>query len=192
MPTITVGLASGAIHYDFILPATPEVRGQFAFAEAAGVPVMHPNTKWIVVGWGAHEFYTTVGSYSDVSLSATWKGISGDLSVIRLEALGPLSGEGIQWFQLSEAEFEALLASIDSDLPENPIAVPIASQPYSAFFESPGRFHLFRTCNVWVGEKLRAAGVPFGWWTPTPYAVRLSLWRFGLLAKDQSQTAWRD
>lgn len=37
-----------------------------------------------------------------------------------------------------------------------------------------------RTCNVWVGERLRRAGLPFGNWTPTPQAVRLSLWWNGL------------
>ncbi len=31
-----------------------------------------------------------------------------------------------------------------------------------------------------VGRILREAGVPVGVWTPTPYALRLSLWRAGL------------
>jgi hypothetical protein len=47
------------------------------------------------------------------------------------------------------------------------------------FFAAKDRFHLFRTCNVWLSDLLAKAGVPFGRWTPTPFAVRLAFRRFG-------------
>lgn len=179
-PSIPVGLVAGPIHYDFILPATDEVRRRFAFAERAGVPVGDPGTQWLLVGWGAEAFYTTTGTYADVSFAATWRGLTGDRSVLRVEALGPVGGDQIAWLALTPTEFAALVGSMLGDLSEGAPVLPVPTRPGSGFFASPGRFDLLRTCNVWVGEKLRAAGLPFGRWTPTTYSVRLSLARFGL------------
>ena len=132
---------------------------------------------------GAEAFYTTVGTYADISLAATWKGIAGDRSVLRVDAIGAIRSGRIEWIRLSQPQFEALVASIRADVAPGEPPLPVAARPGSAFFASPGSFHLFRTCNVWVGEKLRAAGLRFGRWTPTAFAVRFSLDHFGYLAQ---------
>ena len=181
-PEVMIGLAPGPIHYDFLFPLTPDLRERFAFAEAGGVPVFHPDAEWLSLGWGAEGFYTTVGTYADISLGATWNGIIGDRSVIRIEALGPVAGD-IEWIALTSAEYEALLTSIEADFVAGHPVLPVSARTASAFFRSNGRFHLFRTCNVWVAEKLRDAGLPFGRWTPTTYSVRLSLSHFGLVGR---------
>jgi len=64
----------------------------------------------------------------------------------------------------------------DGDLP---IPVPAAGfTDTGRFFEARGRFQIFRTCNTWMSRTLRAAGLRFGIWTPTPYAATLSVARF--------------
>jgi hypothetical protein len=47
-----IGLLRGPIHYDLVLPLTPDLRARFAFAEQAGVPVRDPRARYLVVGWG--------------------------------------------------------------------------------------------------------------------------------------------
>jgi diacylglycerol kinase (ATP) len=42
------------------------------------------------------------------------------------------------------------------------------------FFEAKGHFDIIRTCNIWISRMIRAAGLNFGAWTPTPCAVNLS------------------
>ena len=46
--------------------------------------------------------------------------------------------------------------------------------PTDGFYAAKGRFDLLRTCNVWIGERLRDAGLRFGRWTPMPLSVSLS------------------
>lgn len=71
------------------------------------------------------------------------------------------------------------MAAIEDDVAT--VALPYAGfTDTDAFFPAVGPFNLTRTCNVGVGERLRAAGLPFGAWTPTPQSVRLSLWWNGL------------
>lgn len=175
-----VGLVAGPIHYDFLLPLTDGVRDRFAFAEGAGVPVRHPGAEWLIVGWGAREFYTSTETLADMAPSTVLQAAAGDAAVMRLDVIGPVAaGAAVTWLALSGPAFDALVAAIAGDAG----AVPLPAAGFTdtdAFFPAAGRFRLMRTCNVWVGERLRRAGLPFGIWTPTPQAVRLSLWWNGL------------
>lgn len=175
-PTRTIGLLQGPIHTDILLPLTAETRASFDFAEAAGVPLTHPDAEWLVFGWGSAAFYTTAGTYADITASAVLTAATGDDAVIRLDALGPLPPlENLRFLTVSEAQFRALLtrttAALASETPLNHDGFTGSD----AFFPAQGSFHLFRTCNVWLGETLRAAGIPFGLWTPANWSVSLSL-----------------
>jgi uncharacterized protein (TIGR02117 family) len=179
-----VGLVIGGIHTDFLIPLTPEVRARFAFAEGAGVPVLAEGAEWLLVGWGAREFYTTAGTYADITAHAVFSGVTGDTSVIRLEVVGPISDlSGVPMIRLDAAQLAALLDRLEATLARDAAGLPVALDhpgfsPTDAFFAAEGGFNILRTCNVWVGEVMAAAGIPFGSWTPTPQAMRLALWRF--------------
>jgi uncharacterized protein (TIGR02117 family) len=173
-PTRTIGLLQGPIHTDILFPLTPETRARFAFAEVAGVPVTDPWAEWLLFGWGSEAFYTTAGTYADITTSAVLTAVTGDGAVIRLDALGPLPPlDNLRVLRLSEAQFQALLTQ-----------TTLASQTRhdrpgftgtDAFFPAQGHFSALRTCNVWLGETLRASGIPFGLWTPANWSVTLSL-----------------
>ena len=176
-PARQIGLLQGPIHTDILLPLTPETRARFAFAEAAGVPVNHPDAQWLVFGWGSAAFYTTAGSYADITASAVLTAATGDDAVFRVGVLGSLPPlENLSFLRLSEAQFQALLdltsATFASD---RPLARP-GFTGTDAFFPAAGHFSALRTCNVWLGETFRASGIPFGLWTPANWSVTLSLW----------------
>lgn len=181
-----VGLARGPIHYDLLLPLTPDSRRRFAFAGAQGVPLSHPEADWLIVGWGAEQFYTGTGSLADMAAGPVWRAISGDRAVIRLDVAGSVGDQPwLHWVFLNDAQLEALTRAIETSLSRDaggqPIPLPgLHPATHDAFFRAEGRFDLRRTCNQWIGETLRAAGLPFGRWTPTPQAVSLSLWWNGL------------
>jgi uncharacterized protein (TIGR02117 family) len=180
-----VGLIIGPVHTDLLIPLTPYLRARMAFAAEAGVPVGDPGAEWLIVGWGAEEFYTTVGAYSDLTAQAVWSGITGDASVLRVDVAGRIGDfEGIDLLALTPDQFgaltDAVLETFERDAAGAPVALDAPGFTFSdAFFRAQGGFHLFRTCNVWVSNVMARAGVPFGRWTPTPYAVRLAVWRFG-------------
>lgn len=184
-PTEVIGLARGPIHYDILLPLTPETRDAFGFAMAQGLPMDHRQAEWLVLGWGADGFYTTVGTYSHVTPGVVWRGVTGDAAVLRLDLAGDVSTvQGLRWLEVSAAQIAALrqvaLAEFDRDAAGQPIAIPPAPWGQThVFYRARGRFHLLHTCNAWVGEALRAAGIAQGLWTPTTQALSLSLWWHG-------------
>ena len=183
-PTHQIALASGPIHYDLLLPLTDTLRARFAFATAKGVPLTNPLAQYLVVGWGSKRFYTTTGSYADLNLPTVLRAITGDSATLHLDVAGDLTdAPDLIWLQISDAQLaqltQSILSSLDLDTSGNPIPLNVEGFGQTdAFFAAKGCFHLFHTCNVWIGETLRAAGIPFGLWTPTPQAIRLSAWLF--------------
>lgn len=179
-----IGLIAGPIHYDLLIPLHDDIRPRFAFAAAAGVPVTDDGAEWLLVGWGASGFYTSTATLSDIDLDTAWRAATGDSAVMRLEAVGRITDfDQISLIALTQAEMyaliDAVLASFDAQE-----ALPLPGFTLTdAFFPARGRFHLFNTCNVWLGEMLRAANLPFGRWTPFPQSIRRSLAQTGL-ARD--------
>nr|WP_281494108.1 DUF2459 domain-containing protein [Jannaschia sp. S6380] len=171
---VEIGLVGTAIHYDFLLPATPETRAALGFARRAGVPLDDPAVAWILVGWGAHDFYTSTGRYADIGAGPVLRAITGDGSVLRIDVWPAFDDPATLRLRLSGAQYERLLAAI-AGMQGGPVLDHPGFTRTDAFVAAHGRFHLLRTCNVWIGEMLRAAGLRFGAWTPTPQAVRLSV-----------------
>lgn len=182
-PAVEIALVGTAIHYDLLLPLTPDLRRRFGFAAAAGVAITAPEADWLLIGWGAREFYMSAGSYREVPLGAVARAVMGDESVIRLEAWGKVAPErlpGARKVRLTAAGYRALLARLDRDLGSRRLVRAPGLAARDAFFAGRGGFSALRTCNVWVGEVLREAGLRLGGWTPTPQALRLSLWWNGV------------
>lgn len=181
---VRIGLLRGLIHYDFLLPLDDALRADYAFAqEDQGLPLNDSRAEWLALGWGSEAFYTTAGSYADIRLAAVWQAATGDAAVIRLDVMPhiPRGYEAVTWLDLSKAQYDALLQGIAASFARDAAGKP---QPHPApgftgsdsFWLAEGHFDLTNPCNQWLGEQLRAAGVPFGRWTPTPQSVALSLW----------------
>ncbi|MGL4322251.1 MAG: DUF2459 domain-containing protein [Paracoccaceae bacterium] len=179
-----IGLVVGPIHTDLLIPLTPAVKTRLAFAIPDGVPLDAPGAEWLLVGWGAREFYTTAGTFADVTMAATIRGIVGDQAVLRIDAIGRIEDfTDIPLIQTDAVQFAALLDVLAGSFTPGPdgLPAPLDHPGFTAsdvFYPATGHFNILNTCNVWVGDLLGAAGIAFGKWTPTPYAMKLSLWRF--------------
>jgi uncharacterized protein (TIGR02117 family) len=179
-----IGLVIGPIHTDLLIPLTPAVKTRLAFAIPDGVPLDAPGAEWLLVGWGAKAFYTTAGTYADITAGATFRAVTGDEAVIRLDAIGRINDfSDIPLIQTDAVQFAALLEVIAAQFAPGPDGRPTAIDhpgftASDRFYPAEGHFNILTTCNVWVGDVLGAAGIAFGRWTPTPHAMQLSLWRF--------------
>lgn len=168
---VKVGLVQGPIHTDFLLPLDGNTRRDFAILD------LPDDASWLLVGWGAREFYTTVGDYSDVSISALSRAIIGDEAVMRYELVASYSP--VLSIDLTPSEYERLRHSI---LSETDFTQPVGAgflQAGDRYFAAIGKFNLVNTCNQWIAHSLQQAGRRFGSWTQTTWAVRLSLAIYG-------------
>ncbi|SFD86866.1 conserved hypothetical protein [Sulfitobacter brevis] len=170
-------LVRGPIHYDFLLPLDDKTRTAFSNLRDSGFAIDHPDAQWLVAGWGGEAFYTSVPTYRELNSTAIWRSVLGDNSVMRMDIVGALNdGLEVQVLRMDDAQYARFLLAIRNSFDAGP---PLAGyHAFDLFYPARGRFDLTRTCNVWVGEMIRAAGLRFGLWTPVPGAVRLSHWLY--------------
>ncbi len=115
-PEREIVLVAGPIHYDILLPADNDTRAGFAFLDAAGVPIGSPAVQWLSVGWGSEAFYTTTGSYHDLSLRTIWRAVTGDAGVIRCEVYGALPDHpSLRCVPVRRAQLDVLRAATRRD-----------------------------------------------------------------------------
>jgi uncharacterized protein (TIGR02117 family) len=169
-------LLTGLLHADFAIPVDDALRKRFAFLREGGIPVDHPNLRYLVFGWGARDFYTKTRMLADIRLLPALKGIVGDTSVMHVLAANDVKkDESAVPLSLPPGGLDRLLGFIERSFQRNGLAVqPIEGVSYGmsdAFFEGAGRFHILRPCNIWVAQGLREAGVPTGLWTPTTWSL---------------------
>ncbi|MEO0358723.1 MAG: TIGR02117 family protein [Pseudomonadota bacterium] len=174
---VELRLIQGPIHTDFMLPITDETRSVFQMLDHAGMPLNDPRAAWIVVGWGAETFYTTVGTSSDLTGTAIVRGVFGDASVVRFDIWPDVNANAAMtslW--LSPEQARAVYHAIRTDIKQTSPIADVSFNGTDRFFAAKGRFNIFQTCNVWVADILDQAKVAFGAWTPIPWSVTFAKW----------------
>ena len=132
-----------------------------------------PQSRWIEIGWGDRAFYQSPDPSLGLALRAAFASKGSVLHVGGFDAepadYSPRAE--ILAIDLSPRGLEALLRFIRESYAHGadgrPVALGPGLYPGSRFYAALGRYHLFRTCNNWTAEALRAAGCPI---TPA-YAI---------------------
>ncbi|MEO1143127.1 MAG: DUF2459 domain-containing protein, partial [Pseudomonadota bacterium] len=139
----------------------------------------NPNLKYLVIGWGARDFYTSTAEYSDMELNTVWKAATGDKSVMHVAPAGDVSEvpNSIR-LNISEEGFTRLVEFIFRSFElQNAQPELLAGQTFGygdLFYKANGQFNLFNPCNIWVSKALNEAGLASGFWTPTTYSLQLN------------------
>lgn len=178
--TITIYLLTSYLHADIAVPLLPETARRFSFLADSTFPFKHSDLRYLAFGWGSKAFYTTAGSYSDITLNAAAKAVTGDESVMHIAPIAALAaGPDSIAIQLNKQQFEQLLKAIESTFTKAPDgqAVLLAGQTHGygdVFYEGEGHFNILNPCNIWAATILRQTGIKLGAWTPTTQALKLS------------------
>lgn len=124
-----------------------------------------PAADWLELGWGDRLYYPHPDPPWWLALrAALWP----TASAVNLTAhRGPataIPGEELLLLEASSVGLarlhERAVAALERDAAGRPIPIGLGRGPNSLFWASHEPFHLFRTCNRWTAELLRAAGLP--------------------------------
>lgn len=170
---IEVFIYSGNAHSELIVPLG---EGGQDWAKTFSLPPpskFDPKFSHIAIGWGDRNFYTQTERWSDVTLSTAAKAFFlPTRSVLHVQPVAaPYVSSRSMRVKLSPKQYTALCQSIQSSIAD---PVPIAGESFGQqdfFYPATEKFHLFNTCNNWVGEKMKAAEIKVGRFTPLPKTV---------------------
>lgn len=166
-----IAVCSNGVHTDFVLPVrTPEVdwSAQFPasdFARPVGV------FDHIGIGWGDFEFYRSTPYWRDFKVTTALHALAGfgDAALHVQYRPAPSVQEDCRSLRLDAAHYRALADAILAA--RAPGSAVYGYGGTDAFYPAQGHFSLFKSCNVWIGQQLRAAGLPTGLWTPFSFQV---------------------
>lgn len=171
--TVTIMLGSNGIHSEIVMPiatGTMDWREHFPQTELAA-----PNRDYthIAVSWGERGFFLETPTWWEfdpvVGLNAV---TGGDALLHAVFYETPLPTEDRRELRIRRSEYEELTHLIVDDL-----TAPDVRKRYDGygskdvFYSARGTYHLGNTCNQWTSDRLAAAGVETGWWTPLPGGV---------------------
>jgi hypothetical protein len=153
-----IGVQRVMLHTEIVLPAD-------AFDPDSPVRALFPEANGYAIGWGDRRAYPGALTVGQAVTALVWP----TPSVLHVHALDhpPLEGRQGVTVAVSRQGLEALVREIEAAFVLGEAGRPIHAGrgkrgPRSVFAQARPSYHLLRTCNVWTGARLRAAGAPVG------------------------------
>ena len=125
-----------------------------------------PEAEFLEFGWGDRDYYQAPDPGLGLALKAAFWSSGSILHVAGFKGAAENYFPRAEIFEifLSDKAFQRLIQFIAETFSRSDAAAPVETRPglypNSRFYPAEGSFHLFRTCNTWVAEALRSAGLP--------------------------------
>jgi uncharacterized protein (TIGR02117 family) len=171
----TVYLRSNGIHVDIVMPAQAEGLDWSALLPPSHVRAAPAEVRWYGFGAGERRVYLETPSWGAITPRTLWSALTGGERVLHVDQTAEPGAE-LYALRLRPEEYRRLWAAIRADFDGKPRRIDHPGYgPDDAFYQGRGRSSAVQTCNQWVADKLRLAGVRTSAWTPFAQGL---LWRY--------------
>jgi len=171
---VEVFIYSGTAHSEFILPIKTNEKDWTAVFQAPSSPdALSQEFTHVAIGWGDKELYTQTQQWSDLDAAIAAKALflPTDSVVHAQWVSAPYTSSRSMRTKISPQQYTQLCQFIESTLADANPMEGVAFGDNDHFYAGTGQYHLFNTCNNWVGEAMKAAGIKVGRFTPLPKTV---------------------
>lgn len=175
----TVYLRSNGIHVDIVMPARAQGLDWRPYFPASHFRDAPASPGWFAFGAGERRVYLDTPTWWDLSPRTAWAAMTGGERVMHVERLAR-PGTDLRAIRLRPEEYRRLWAAVrvQFDLGEKGRPTRIDHPGYGprdAFYQGRGKASALNTCNSWVADQLRLAGVETSLWPPFAEGVT---WRY--------------
>lgn len=196
-------LADHGYHAGLIIRRTDLDRFSLALDDKvlAALFVRYQAYEWVEIGWGDEQFYRFAPTISHVTASMAFSALSGlnETTVLHVVGLARapdamFRNSDLQRIELSKSGMEKMLHGIARTFAISqsgePVELGAGIYGPSLFYRAQGRYSLFNTCNMWLGDLMSTAGLKV---SPIPSITSVGLlaelrWRNDLALRPPSIT----
>ena len=170
---ITIYLRTNGVHTDFVFPVESEVIDWEKMIDPSHTLSKRANYDHISFGWGDLEFYQNTPQWSDLTFETGMQAVFLPTPSAMHVEFGPAPrfDQPTVPLEISKKEYKTLVDyvvwSFQKDFSGN--VKPVSGLHYNkndAFFYAKRSLNSFYTCNTWVNNGLKEAGLPACLWTP--------------------------
>lgn len=125
-----------------------------------------PSAEFLEFSWGDRDYFPAPDGGLGLALKAAFWSSGSVLHVVGFRDTVESTFPGAEIFKiaLSEEAFQGLIKFISDTFSRPHRPAPAEPRPglfpNGRFYSAEGKFSIWRTCNTWVAEALRAAGLP--------------------------------
>lgn len=178
----TIYLRSNGIHVDIVVPVAAQGLDWRPLLPRSDVADAPPQVRWYGFGAGERRVYLDTPTWRDLSARTAIAALTGGERILHVDQTDE-PGVELRAIRLRPEEYRRLWAAIRAEFGGPPQRIDHAGYgPDDAFYHGRGRASAVQTCNQWVADKLRLAGVRTSLWTPLPEGL---LWRYRPVGSDQ-------
>lgn len=171
----TIYLRSNGIHVDIVMPARAQGLDWRPLLPPSDVRAAPADVRWYGFGAGERRVYLETPTWGDITPGTAWAALAGGERVLHVDQTAE-PGIDLRAIRLRPEEYRQLWAAVRSEFDGPPRRIDHPGYgPDDAFYHSRGRASAVQTCNQWVANKLRLAGVRTSAWSPFAQGL---LWRY--------------
>src|SRR5437868_4127321 len=175
----TIYIADNGIHADIVMPVKAQGLDWETLIPRSDMAAAGRDAAWIAFGSGEERVYLNTPTWWDITPRTIFSALAGGRRVMHVEYV-PGPDYAVREIRLRPEEYRRLWAAIRVDFALDRRGRPQRIDhpgygPSDAFYRAIGKESAFRTCNSWVAQWLRLAGVNTSLWPPFLQGL---VWRY--------------
>ena len=177
---IPVYLVANGVHTDIVMPLRAAGVSWSPLFPAKDFERIDRNASFVAFGAGERQVYLDTPSWWDLRPRTVASALFGGKQVIHVQFVPSPGPVGFREVRLRPEEYRRLWAAVRAgfalDRRGRPQHIDHKGYgPSDAFYRASGKASLINTCNSWVADRLRLAGVKTSLWPPFAQGL---LWRY--------------
>ena len=171
---VEILIATNGVHNSVVMPVRAEGLDWHRVFPPGDLGNPYRPYTHVGISWGQREVFLDTPTWADLSPMLVLRvAVMGGEGLMHVEHwVNPQPSEHYRPLRISRAQYRRLVRALLRDLP--PPEQRRSYPGYGAqdvFYDARGTYTLYLTCNEWVGESLRRAGILTGAWTPFESSV---------------------
>ena len=171
---VAIYILTNGVHTDIVAPIksslidwSQEIKFEHTSSKDSAI-------QFVAFGWGDKGFYLDTPTWAELKFSVAFKAVFGlsSAAVHTTFYKSIIESDSCKKIELSSMQYLRLINYIENSFSKdnNGHFVNIITKANygnnDAFYEAPGRYNLFFTCNTWTNSGLKACGAKACVWTP--------------------------
>lgn len=167
---------SNGVHTDVCLPVHTDVVDWDSFISTEPYK-LKDSCSFVAIGWGDKGFFLDTPTWAELKTSTLLNAafVPSPTAMHVMYCQEPKPDKTHKKVYLNKADYISLVRYVKQSFHrKNKHIELIPDKGYTAgdnFYEANDSYHLFRTCNVWTNDALKAAHVKTGLFALFPYGI---------------------